>query len=187
MATLPEKRLITVSEYYSMAESGILPPDERVELIEGEIYRMAPIGNRHVICVNRLTQCFSILGATKRVILSVQNPVRLSNLSEPQPDLTLFSWAADFYRAAPASPADVLLLVEVADTSLDFDQRIKLPLYAENGIPEVWIVDLPDDFIDVHRSPQAGRYSNIRRVRRGERLSPSAFPDLDLDAAQILG
>jgi Uma2 family endonuclease len=187
MATLPQKRLITVSEYYSMAESGTLSPDERVELIEGEIYRMAPIGNRHVICVNRLTRCFAILGATEQAILSVQNPVRLSNLSEPQPDLVLFRWIADFYSAAPASPTDVLLLVEVADTSLDFDQRLKLPLYARNGVPEVWIVDLPGSCIEIHRSPQDGRFRDVRRVRRGERLSPSAFPDLDLDAAQILG
>jgi Uma2 family endonuclease len=186
MAIDPQKRLITVSEYYAMAENGILSPDERVELIEGEIYRMAAIGNRHAGCVNRLTRRL-VPSLLERATVTIQNPVRLSQLSEPEPDVCVLRYRSDFYASGHPSPADVFLIIEVADTSLDLDQRVKLPLYARSGIPEVWIVDIPKGSIEIHRSPQAGRYREARHVQRGERLSPAAFPDLDLDAAQILG
>jgi Uma2 family endonuclease len=186
MATDPQKRQITVSEYYAMAESGILAPDERVELIEGEIYRMAPIGNRHAGCVKRLNGILTPLLAG-RATIGIQDPVRLSDLSEPEPDVSVLRYRSDGYGGGHPGSADVFFLVEAADTSLDFDQRVKLPLYARSGIPEVWIVDLPQGLIEIHRSPQAGRLREIRQARRGERLSPAAFPDLDLDTAQILG
>jgi Uma2 family endonuclease len=169
-----------------MAESGILSPDERVELIEGEIYRMAPIGNRHAGCVNRLTRML-VLSLIERATITIQNPVRLSDLSEPEPDVSVLRYRADGYGGGHPGPTDVFFLVEAADTSLDFDQRVKLPLYARSGIPEVWIVDLQQGLIEAHRSPQAGRFREVRQAHRGERLSPAAFPDLDLDAAQILG
>src|SRR2546425_8555611 len=123
-----KRRSFTVSEYYQMAEAGILTEDDRVELIEGEIIAMSPIGDPHIICVNRLTW---LLGELVRGIgiLSVQNPIRLGARSAPQPDITIFKFREDFYAGSPPTPADILLVVEVADTSLDYDRRVKMPLY----------------------------------------------------------
>jgi len=179
----PLKRLFTVSEYHSMAETGILSEDDRVELIEGEIYRMAPIGSRHAGCVNRLVHLFQGLKA----ILSPQNPLQLDDHSEPEPDLALLRHREDFYATAHPTPEDVLLLVEVADTSIGFDRRVKIPLYARNGIPEVWLVDLVQGAVDIHRQPSLSGYRDVRRLRNDDRISPLAFPRLEHSASDILG
>lgn len=178
----PLKRLFTVSEYHSMAEAGILPEDDRVELIEGEIFRMAPIGSRHAGCVNRLNHFLRGSGG----ILSPQNPVLFGSLSEPQPDIALLRSRDDFYASSLPTPEDVLLLVEVADSSIGFDRRVKVPLYARNGVPEVWIVDLTKGRMEVHREPSATGYRDVRLLQRSDRLSPLAFPDLELNVSDIL-
>jgi Uma2 family endonuclease len=180
------KRLFTVEEYYQMARSGILSEDDRVELIEGEILEMSPIGSRHAACVRRLNQIFSARIGT-RAIVSVQNPIHLSKRSEPQPDLALLQPRDDFYERAHPEPEDVLLIVEVAETSADFDRETKAPLYAQAGIPEPWLVDLSEDYIEVFRQPSAKGYAEVRQVRRGQVLCPQALPGLELAVADILG
>src|SRR2546426_2118990 len=141
MSITLEKRRFTVDEYHRMAEAGIFSEDESVELLEGEIVEMTPISSRHAACVNKLTRLFTReLG--ERVVVSVQNPVALTETSEPQPDLALLRPRADFYAAGHPGPEDVLLMVEVADTSATSDRAVKVPLYARAGIEEVWLIDL---------------------------------------------
>ncbi|GIW50689.1 MAG: hypothetical protein KatS3mg081_0044 [Gemmatimonadales bacterium] len=155
MAVQLMKRRFTVAEYHKMAEAGILGEDDRVELLEGELVAMAPIGSRHATCVRRLNYLLS-RGVGERAIVDVQNPIRLSEYSEPQPDLALLKPRPDFYAAAHPGPEDVLLVVEVAETSADYDREVKIPLYARAGIPEVWLVDLAGAQIETFRQPAQG-------------------------------
>ncbi len=185
MPVRPMRRPFTVREYHRMGKAGILAPDERVELIEGEIIKMPPIGGPHASRVNRVSRAFHPV-AGGAAILSVQNPLRLSDLSEPVPDLMLLRPRDDFYETHPA-PADVLLLVEVSDTTLDYDQRTKLPLYAREGVPETWIVDLVHTVLLVHREPSSTGYQISLKLERGDYVSALAFPDLRLAAEDVLG
>jgi Uma2 family endonuclease len=186
MAVALKRRRFTVDDYYRMAEVGILTEDDRVELLDGEIVEMSPIGSVHGGHVKRLNALFtSQLGA--RVVVSVQDPVRLSRFSEPQPDVTLLRPREDFYARAHPRPEDVLLLIEVADTSVETDRRVKLPLYAGAGVREVWLLDLPAERVEIHRQPTAFGYSEIRTLARGQGLSPQAFPDLALGVEDLLG
>jgi Uma2 family endonuclease len=134
MGVQVQRRLFTVEEYHRMAEAGILSEDDRVELIEGELVTMSPIGSRHAACVARLTALLFPVGG--RGILWVQNPIRLGARSEPQPDVALLRYRPDFYASAHPGPEDVLLVVEVAETSADADRSLKIPLYARYGIPK---------------------------------------------------
>lgn len=179
-------RKFTVDEYYKLAEVGILSEDDRVELIEGEIVVKSPISSRHAACVDRLTQLL-VQRAGDRAIVSVQNPVRLGEHSEPEPDLALLAPRPDFYSTAHPRPEDVLLLVEVAETSLQYDRDVKLPLYAQHEIREVWLVDLGDDQIEVYRQPAEGGYTSVRTVKEGECLALEALHlELELAAEEIL-
>ncbi|MFM8332583.1 MAG: Uma2 family endonuclease [Candidatus Methylumidiphilus sp.] len=170
-APLIQRHRYSVDEYYRMAETGILKPNERVELIEGEIIDMAPIGTSHTSVVKRLNAIFTHHAGTKAIV-SVQDPIRLGKNSEPQPDIALLRYREDFYRHAHPGPEDILLLVEVADSSLRFDQDIKLPLYARHGIPEVWIVDLGHQLVEVYRRPADGAYLEKHIPERGEIIAP---------------
>ena len=178
------RRLFTVSDYYRMAEAGVIRPDERVELIEGEIIRMNPIGPPHANCVDRLTALF-VAGLGDRATVRIQNPVRLGELSEPEPDVALVRRGRDL--TAHPGPADIHLLTEVADTSVDFDRRVKLPLYARAGVAEVWIIDLVGSVVEVYRSPQAGGYRDLDRFGAGDTIAPAAFPDVRFRVEDILG
>lgn len=186
MALLATRHRFTVVDYHKMAEAGILGEDDRVELIEGEIVDMTPIGRRHLACVDRLAELLGE-GLRRKVIVRVQGSIRLSELSEPQPDLALLRRRSDFYAAAEAGPQDVLLIIEVADTSFLHDRDVKVPLYAQAAIPEVWLVDLNGDSIAVHRDPGPDGYHTVFVVRGKDRLSPQAFPELVLTADQMLG
>jgi Uma2 family endonuclease len=180
------RRRFTVEEYHRMGEAGILHEDDRIELIEGDIIQMPPIGGGHVGGVNRLTAVFTgRLGS--RVVVSVQNPVRLSSGSEPEPDLALLRPKADFYASGVPQASDVLLLIEVADSSLAFDRDVKVPLYAAAGIPEVWLLDLANGRLRVFRDPEGGEYRHTAILARGEAVTPQAFPDLTLTIAELLG
>lgn len=180
------RRLFTVSEYHRMAEAGILGEDDRVELIEGEIVEMSPIGSRHAACVRRLNSLFgSRVG--ERAIVDVQNPVRLGEHSEPQPDLVLLRFRPDLYAAAHPGPEDVLLLVEVVETSGVYDRGVKVPLYAKAGIREVWLADLAEDRVEVYRQPSPQGYRLVQYLRRGDRLVPQALPGLDVAVEEVLG
>ena len=190
MATLEKptvtRRRFTVDEYHRMAEIGVLLEDERVELIEGEILRMSAKGSRHNACINRLTALLaSPLGDA--AILSVQNSIRTDQYSEPEPDVAVLRPREDYYANALPSPADVLLLIEVADTSLAYDRGLKLPLYARAGIPEVWIVDLTNEAIERHVNPANGAYRSVNHAARGQTITPSALPSLAIAVGAVLG
>ncbi len=180
------RRLLTTADYHSMIEAGILGPGDRVELLAGEIYEAAAVGSPHASCVMRLNEWFSSrLGG--RAIVNVQNPVELSTLSEPEPDLTLLVRREGFYADRHPGPADVLLLIEVAVTSYEYDRSLKLPLYAEAGIREVWLVALERQAIEVYRDPSKGSYRWVENRRAGDTLAPIAFPDLELDVSELFG
>lgn len=182
----PLKRLFTRDEYYAMAEAGILKPEDRVELIEGEIYRMTPIGNRHALCVTLLNDRLSVLAVREQLSVSPQNPVHLNDFSEPQPDLALIERRQIGLSRSHPSPGEIYLVIEVAESSLDYDQRRKVPLYARNGVPEVWVVDLTRHLIEVHREPARDGYRSVQRLHQGDRIAPQAFPDFEIDIASIL-
>jgi Uma2 family endonuclease len=180
------RRRFTVDEYHRMSESGILRAGDRVELIRGEIVSMSPIGPRHAAWVALLTEALvTRLGG--RAVVWPQNPVAILPDSEPQPDVAVLRFRRDRYRSALPSPGDVLLVVEVADSTLRYDREVKLPLYAACGIPEVWMVDLEHDRIEVHRDPGPDGYRAMQRVPRGETLAPEAFPDVELSIPDIRG
>ncbi len=186
MATQLARYLFTVDEYYKMAEAGIFHEDDRIELLEGEIVNMAAIGSRHAASVARFTHAF-VERLDGRVVVWVQNPVRLGERSEPQPDLALLTPRADFYANAHPTPGDVLLLVEVSQTSEEYDREIKIPLYARYGIVEVWLVDLSAEAIEIYGSPGPDGYIDVRKVGRGESLSVQAIPDVALEVNEVLG
>jgi len=180
------RRRFTVAEYYLMAKVGILHEDDRVELIEGEIVEMAPIGRYHASSVDRLTRVLS-QGVGQRVILRVQSPIHLGEHSEPQPDISLLRPKDDFYASGHPGPEDVLLLIEVADTTAEYDRQVKIPLYARAGIGEVWLVDLTQDQVEVYRQPGPRGYRQILMPDAEDRLAPQALPDLELTPRDILG
>lgn len=180
-----QRRRFTVDEYYAMAEAGILHEDDRVELIEGEIVQMAAIGSRHAACVNRLTRLL-VERAGDDAVVTVQNPVRLSDLSEPQPDFALLRPREDFYAGGHPGPADTLLVVEVAHTTLGYDREIKLPLYATAGVPEVWIVDVEGGVVEVHAEPGEGAFGFRERLGPDQTLRPRLLPRVSVSVGAIL-
>ena len=185
MALELKRRRFTVEEYHWMARVGILGEDDRVELIDGEIVEMTPIGHRHAVCVKHINRAFSHLFDDVTVV-SVQDPVHLSEYSEPEPDLALVTPPADSYLSSHPRPGDVLLIVEVAQSSADPDRRVRVPLYAGSSIPEVWLVDLEQESITIYRDPTPEGYRTAQVVRRGEHLAPSAFPDRTIAVADLL-
>ena len=186
MVYAPPRHKLTVDDYHRMGEAGIFGEDDRVELLDGELYDMPPIGDGHMGTVNRLTNRLAWrLG--ERVVVSPQNPVRLSDFSEPEPDIALLRFRDDFYRAGKPRPEDILLVIEVAQSSLDYDRGTKLPRYAAAGIAEVWIVNLVEDHVEVYREPAGTEYALQTIHRRGGTIAPLAFPDLALRVEEILG
>ena len=177
----------TVEEYRLMGEAGIFSEDDRVELIDGEVVEMAPIGDRHIESVMRLTRLLSLwaLGTEDaEFFVSVQNPLSLSEHWEPQPDLTVVRRSQG--RLGAPVPEDVLLVVEVAAASLAHDRDLKLPLYAEAGIPETWILDLNSDTITAYSQPGTGGYRRTTRFGRGDQMTSATMPDLAFDADEAL-
>ena len=177
------RRLLTVDEYHRMGEAGILTEDDRVELIEGELVEMAPIGSEHVAATNSLTRLL-VLAVGDRGIVSVGNPVRLNRHSEPQPDFAVLR-PRDDYRTTLPRPEDTMLAVEVANTSLEYDRKVKLALYARSGIPEVWIVNLAAEEVEVYRSPVADGYTSVARAGRSDALTITAIPGVLIPVAGI--
>ena len=161
------RKRFTVEDYYRMAEAGILTPQDRVELIEGEIIEMSPIGDRHAMAVNRATMIFA-RGLGDKAVVSVQNAVRINRYNEPQPDVVLIRPREGFYGIRHPRPEDVVLMIEVSDTTLHFDRNVKVPIYARNGIIEVWIVDLNNDSIHVYREPKEATYTLVETRTKGE-------------------
>jgi len=176
----------TVADYYRMAATGVLKPDARVELMDGRIIDMSPIGPFHGGSVNRLIRLFSKL-SQGRWLVSVQNPVHLDEYSEPQPDLMLLKPVEDDYTSRHPRPEDVLLVIEVADASLDFDREEKLPAYGRAGIAEVWILNLRAKALEVYREPHFSGYGSNVTLRGGDTAFPLAFPDAAVRVAELLG
>jgi Uma2 family endonuclease len=180
-------RRFTVQEYHRMGEAGILCADERTELLDGELYAMPPIGSGHAGEVDRLAFWFNRrLGGS--VIVRVQSPISLRPFSEsePQPDLALLRFREDFYSGAHPLPADVLPLIEVADTSVAYDRDVKLPLYASAGIAETWLFDLSARRLHVYRIPSPEGYREHRIYTPDDEVTPLAFADLSLPLADFL-
>ena len=184
-ASTPPRHRFTVAEYYAMADVGILVENDRVELLDGDIIVMPPIGDWHQSSVDRFTN-FMLPSLIGRAIVRVQGPTRLDDYSEPQPDLMLLRWRDDFYQGGHPGPSDVLLLIEVSDASVDYDRNAKLSAYARAGIPEVWIVNRQDQRIEAYTDPQEGEYSTVRHTGRGESISPNAFPDVVLEINRVV-
>ena len=183
---LPARHKLTVDDYHRMAEAGILAEDDRVELIDGELLDMAPIGQDHAATGNKLTRDL-VMAFGDRAIVSVQNPLRLDRLNEPQPDFAVFRPRADFYATGERpGPADTLLVIEVADTSLRYDRSVKLPLYARSGIAELWIVDLRRRMVDVHRSPSGDGYATLATHGPNDTVALSQAPEIAVALRQIL-
>ena len=184
-ASLPQVRRFTVAEYYRMAEVGILKPEERVELIEGEIVVMPPIGPEHADDVDIFNGIFARY-APGRYRIRIQNPIRLGDHSEPEPDVALVRHRLEGYRTAHPTPADVLLIIEVADSSLGYDRDVKAHIYGRSGVPETWVRNLPEDCIERFTEPGPEGYARHTVHRRGETLTPVALPDLELAVADLL-
>lgn len=187
MPVVLQSHRFTVDDYHRMVEAGILSEDDRVELLSGAIVEMSPIAPLHAGTVKRLTRLFSSrLGG--RVIIGVQDPIQLpSGDSEPQPDIVLLRPRADFYSSAHPGAADVYLVIEVADTSVDKDREVKLPLYASVGILEAWLVNVAAGCLEVHRQPHANGYQEVHILQREDMVTPQAFPDLTLHVLDLLG
>jgi len=187
MAVMPKRRRFTLEEYHRMGEAGILDEDERVELIEGEIVEMTPIGRAHASVVARLTKLFATHFG-ERAVVWVQNPLALpGQVSEFQPDLALLRLRSDFYRGKRVDPDDALLVVEVMDSSGAHDRRVKLPIYARAGVPEVWLVDVNASTVEAHREPTAAGYGQRHLVDRAGTVAPVAFPDVVLAVQDMVG
>ncbi|MHB8644231.1 MAG: Uma2 family endonuclease [Thermomicrobiales bacterium] len=174
----------TVDEYEQMVEVGILTEDDRVELIQGEIIAMCPIGPRHVDSVGILSRLLTF-ALPNDVLVLVQSPIRLPDTTEPEPDIALVHFAR--YRRALPGPSDILALIEVSDTTRDYDRNTKLPLYAAAGIPEAWLVDIAADRIERHTEPAADGYQLIRHFGRGTVVESVAIPTLAIPVDEVLG
>lgn len=186
MPILADKRLFTVEDYYRMAEAGILGEDDRVELIEGEIVQMTPIGIRHASCVKRLIALFTRRLST-RTIVCAQDPIHLGEHTEPQPDIVLAKPCDDYYKSSHPTPDDIFLIIEVADSSIEYDRQNKIPIYGRCGIPESWLVDLNRKMIEIYTMPSEEGYRNKTIINQGQTVSPLAFPELKITVDEIIG
>ena len=187
MAVMRKRRRFTLEEYHRMGEAGVIDEDERVELIEGEIVEMTPIGRPHASVVARITKLFSTHFG-ERAIVWVQNPLALPRqVSEFQPDVALLKLRPDFYRDKRVEPRDAFLVVEVMDSSVAYDRRVKLPIYARGGVPEVWLVDVNERTVEVHRRPTAAGYRDRRVIARAGTIAPLAFSRAAVAVREMIG
>jgi Uma2 family endonuclease len=180
------RHAFTVTEWHRMGEAGLFGEDARLELLDGEVIEMSPIGSRHASCVARLNVLL-VSAVRDRAVISPQNPVTLDERSEPQPDMAVLRPRSDGYSQSHPRPGDILLLIEVSDSTLAFDRDRKAALYARAGIAETWVVDLEGDEILVLRSPQADRYTSVRTVRRGDDIAIESLEGVALPVKDILG
>lgn len=177
---------ISVELYHLMAEKGLFLPTDRTELIEGEIFDMSPIGNLHARCVKFLASTlFGLLSG--KFVIGVQDPIILGDDSEPQPDISILRYRADFYKNYAPRETDVVLVIEVAETSVDFDRNIKFRRYASAGIPEAWLIDISGERIEIHTRPKANGYGLVKMYLRGENVVSETIPAINLMVDDILG
>ena len=183
-SSMVNRRRFTVLEYHRMVEAGILREDDHVELIHGEIIQMSPIGNPHSSTVRRLINKLT-RQLDSEFTIDAQNPVKIRDHSEPEPDIVILPFRDDYY-ADGVTPADVLLIIEVSDTTLRYDQTVKLPLYATAGIPEVWIIDVGRQQLKVHHDPSEGQYQSSNTLFRNETVSATQLP-LSIEVKHLIG
>lgn len=169
-----------------MVKAGMFAGNERVELIEGELIQMAPQGSYHIGSINRLAAILipQLLG---KAVVSVQNAVIINDVNEPQPDISLLRFRDDYYSNAKARPEDIFLLIEVSDSTVTYDRKVKVPLYARNGVAEVWVVNLPKKIVEVYSHLENGKYKVVKKLEFGETLSPKLIPSLKIKVAEIIG
>jgi Uma2 family endonuclease len=180
------KKRFTVDEYHRMVEAEVIGPKDRVELVDGEVIEMSPIGHRHRVRVIRTTTLF-FRAFGDQAIVSSQNSLQLNDWTEPQPDLVVLKPRPDFYARKKFTPEDVLLVMEISDTSLRYDRNVKVPLFAAAGIPEVWIEDAKKDVLYVYRDPRADGYAVSSELQRRDSVSPIAFPSIRFSIDNLVG
>jgi len=189
MAIIPQHGLLTVDDYYKLVEEGLLSEYDRVELIEGRIVEMAPIGDDHIAATIDLNGLF-FARLAGRADVSVQGSVNLAVRSEPEPDFAIVRHVPGGRRKAKArkpTPGEIFLIVEIANSSLAFDLGEKADLYARYDIQELWVVDIPHDRVVIHREPTADGYASVESLTRGASIAPLAFPDVTFTADELLG
>lgn len=186
MSALPQRKLFTVDEYDTMIKAGVFDGKESFELIEGEFVKKMTQGDLHIGCINVLTWILRN-DLPKMYLYSIQNAVRINIFSAPEPDVALLRFRNDFYSTGKARPEDILLLIEVADTTVSSDRQIKIPLYAQAEVPEVWLVNLPRKIIEVYTEPKNGKYQIVRKAGKSETLTPKMIADLTVKVADIIG
>jgi len=181
----PMRLRFTVDEYYKMIELGMLKDYEKAEIIEGELIQKIPIGDRHASVVDFLTRVF-VKNAPDEILVRIQNPIRLSDYDEPEPDIVLADLRKFDGKRHPR-PDEIILIIEVSDSTVKYDRDQKLPLYAEVEIPEVWIVNLPNEIVEVHTKPKFGLYQLAQIYNRGDILQSEAIPNLEIEVEKIIG
>lgn len=179
------RKKFTVSEFCQMAETGIFSDEENIELIEGEIVEMGKIGRRHAAYCDRLNDLFRDR-FEKQVLIRVQSPIELNNLSQPQPDIALLRRREDYYESGHPQPHDIFLLVEIADTTIDSDREIKIPLYGKNNILETWLIDINAQCLEVYRDPSPQGYQSTQQLQRGQRIASLIFPEIAIAVNAIM-
>jgi len=185
MHTTTGKKLLTSAEYIHLIEQGVVTENDRVELIEGEVVEKMTVGNRHIGRVSRLAHLF-IGRFGDRATVSAQSPVLLTDVSMPEPDLVVLHARDDFYEGSYATPEDILLLIEVADTSLGFDRLRKARVYAAAAVTEYWLVNLRDNVLELYRQPTPQGYASVTILRRGDRVAVAAFPEVELAVEDLV-
>ena len=181
---LIHRHRLSVDDYHLMAEAGILHEDSRVELINGDVVDMPPIGSEHAGTVKQLSRLFT-LAIGQSALVSTQDPVVLGESSEPEPNIALLRSREDFYKSSHPGSEDILLIVEVADSSVRYDREVKVPLFAQYEIPEVWLVDLPSRVLEIYQDPAGGRYRRLIRPGALGMFSPKALPEVTFDLSGL--
>lgn len=184
-AALPHRKF-TVDEYHNFIEHGVFKPEERLELWEGEFITMSPIGKRHASSVDFLVEWLVEI-SQRRFIVRSQSPIVLDDLSEPQPDVCILQRREDFYRNTSATANDVLLAIEVADTTVKYDRDIKFPRYAANGIKEAWLIDLENNRVEIHSEPTENGYSLVKILHHGQTAESTILQEIKISVEEILG
>ena len=186
MTALPTRKIFTVQDYHKMIDAGVFSGNPNYELIEGEIVKKMTQGNFHISCINRLNMLFAPLLAGKAIV-SIQNAVVVGEISEPEPDVTLLKLREDFYSAGKATAEDVLLLVEVSDSTVKYDRDVKMRLYAKAEIKEVWLVNLPRLVLEVYSEPEGGKYKVVKKYEKTQTVVPKLLPEIKIKVSDIIG
>jgi Uma2 family endonuclease len=186
MTALRERKIFTVRDYHKMIDAGVFVGNSDYELIEGEIVKKMTQGDYHIACINRLTRIFS-RNCGDEVILSIQNAVVISDVSEPEPDVALLKFREDFYASSKAKAEDVLLLIEVSDSTVKYDRTVKMKIYAEAEVAEIWLVNLPRQILEVHLEPEKGKYKVVKKYEKNETVAPKLLPDVKIKVSDIIG